>query len=92
MVNNDLINRSALLAEIDNERKRHIDSGNYGVEHLVVHSLRRLVEDAPAVDAVPVIRCIGCVNHNHCIAEDVFERVGIIDGYCRVGKRSEQGR
>lgn len=52
---NDLISRSELLAEIDQERKRHIDSGNYGAEHLVVHSLRRLVEEAPAVDAVPVV-------------------------------------
>ena len=46
---NDLISRSALLAEIDQERKRHIDSGNYGAEHLMVHSMRRLVEDAPDV-------------------------------------------
>lgn len=52
---NDLISRSELLAEIDQERKRHIDSGNYGAEHLMVHSLRRLVEDAPAVDAAPVV-------------------------------------
>ena len=52
---NDLISRSALLAEIDNERRRHIDSGNYGAEHLTVHSLRRLAEDAPAVDAAPVV-------------------------------------
>ena len=55
MTNNDLISRSELLAEIDRERKRHIDSGNYGAEHLMVHSLRRLVEEAPAVDAAPVV-------------------------------------
>lgn len=50
----DLISRSELLAEIDRERKRHIDSGNYGAEHLMVHSMRRLVEEVPAVDAAPV--------------------------------------
>lgn len=52
MSNLDFISRSELLAEIDRERKRHIDSGNYGAEHLMVHSMRRLVEEAPAVDAV----------------------------------------
>lgn len=51
----DFISRSELLAEIDQERKRHIDSGNYGAEHLMVHSLRRLVEEAHAVDAAPVV-------------------------------------
>jgi hypothetical protein len=55
MSNLDFISRSELLAEIDQERKRHIDSGNYGAEHLMVHSLRRLVEEAPAVDAAPVV-------------------------------------
>lgn len=54
MTNNDLISRSELLAEIDRERKRHIDSGNYGAEHLMVHSLRRLVEEATAVDVAPI--------------------------------------
>ena len=46
---NDCISRNALLSEIDRERERHIRSGNYGAEHLVVHSLRRLVEDAPSI-------------------------------------------
>lgn len=55
MSNLDFISRFELLAEIDQEHKRHIDSGNYGAEHLMVHSLRRLVEEAPAVDAAPVV-------------------------------------
>lgn len=74
MTNNDLISRSELLAEIDRERKRHIDSGNYGAEHLMVHSMRRLAEEAPAVDAAPVVHGnwiptnksehdINCVDH-----------------------------
>ena len=46
----DLISRSALLAEIDAERGRNNQSGNYSAAHLQVHSLRRLVEEAPAVN------------------------------------------
>lgn len=68
MSNLDFISRSELLAEIDQERKRHIDSGNYGAEHLMVHSLRRLAEEAPAVDTAPVV-------HARWVWAD--------DGYCR---------
>lgn len=80
MSNLDFISRSELLAEIDQERKRHIDSGNYGAEHLMVHSLRRLVEDAPAVDAAPVVRCKDCKHYSDGICEQIEY---IMDGYYR---------
>lgn len=83
MSNLDFISRSALLAEIDNERRRHIDSGNYGAEHLMVHSLRRLVEEAPAVDAAPVVHAsygfvgphIGSLYASHGTCGNCKERI-----------------
>lgn len=48
MANNDLISRSALIAEYDRAHKG--PSGR----------ARQLMEKAPAVDAVPVVRCKDC--------------------------------
>lgn len=48
------------------------------------------IEKAPTIDAVPVVRCKDCVNHDHCICEDTFKLVRLEDGYCRVGKRREE--
>lgn len=45
---NDLISRSALIAEYD-----RVHVGPPG-------GARKLMEDAPAVDAVPVVRCKEC--------------------------------
>lgn len=41
----NLINREALLNEIDSEREKFVRNGMYGAKHLMVH---------PAVDAEPV--------------------------------------
>jgi hypothetical protein len=83
MSNLDFISRSELLAEIDQERKRHIDSGNYGAEHLMVHSLRRLVEEAPAVDAAPVangrwIEAKGAIRCSECMNTPLYDYFGKI--------------
>ena len=83
MSNLDFISRSELLAEIDQERKRHIDSGNYGAEHLMVHSLRRLSEEAPAVDTAPVVHAsygfvgphIGSLYASHGTCGNCKERI-----------------
>ena len=52
MPNNDLIYRNDLLAAYDAAHK-----GPPG-------GARKLMEDAPAVDAAPVVRCEKCVSHN----------------------------
>lgn len=49
MKNNDLISRAALIAEYD-----RVHVGPPG-------GARKLMEDAPAVDAVPVVRCLNCI-------------------------------
>ena len=51
----DLISRAAALDAIDNERKLLIEQGRFGAEHILVHHARRVIEDLPAVDAVPVV-------------------------------------
>lgn len=54
VVDGDLISRAALLDDIDSERQILIESGRAGAEHVVAHHARRLIEDAPTVDAVEV--------------------------------------
>ena len=47
------------------------------------------VEQAPTVDAVPVVRCEKCVAHGNCFAERVFVYTGIENPYCCAGEREE---
>ena len=51
----DLISREAALDMLDHERKVLIEQGRLGAEHIVVHHARRMIEDLPAVEAVPVV-------------------------------------
>lgn len=47
------------------------------------------VDNAPVVDAVPVVRCRNCVQHGKCITEEAFEACRKHDGFCCVGKEAE---
>ena len=49
----------------------------------------RCIEQAPTVDAVPVVRCEKCVLHGNCATEDTFVFTGIENPFCCVGKRKE---
>jgi len=62
-------------------------------------SFLRRVEDAPTVDAVPVVRCKDC---KHCVNTADFEGIGLFcsiwgrgwfrveaDGFCNLGERKE---
>ena len=48
-----------------------------------------VVNDAPTVDAVPVVRCEKCVLHGNCVTEDAFVFAGIEHPFCCAGKRKE---
>ena len=48
-----LIDKDALLTAIDKERQILIEQERFGAEHVVVHHARRLVEDAPTIEAIP---------------------------------------
>ena len=47
------------------------------------------IEDAPTIDAVPVVRCEKCVLHGNCVTEDAFIFAGIENSFCCAGKRKE---
>ena len=64
-----LIDANALIAEYD---RVHI--GEPG-------KARKLIADAPTVDAVEVVRCKDCVSHNLC----KFEQYLGLDGFCSYG-------
>ena len=71
-----LIDANALIAEYD---RVHI--GEPGKE-------RKLMEDAPTIDAVEVVRCKDCVAHNLC----KFEQSQGLDGFCSYGERKCNGK
>ena len=48
-----------------------------------------VVNDAPTIDAVEVVRCEKCVLHGNCITEDTFVLAGIENPFCCAGKRKE---
>lgn len=66
-----LIDADALLAEYDRQHE-----GEPG-------KTRKLIEDAPNVDAVEVVRCKECVSHNIC----KFEQFQGLNGFCSYGER-----
>lgn len=51
-----LIDADALLEKIDTEREILVKDGRLGTEHILVHYVREFIEDAPAVDAVEVVK------------------------------------
>ena len=68
-----LIDANALIAEYD---RVHI--GEPG-------KARKLMEDAPTIDAVEVVRCKDCVSHNLC----KFEQFQGLNGFCSYGERKD---
>ena len=48
-----------------------------------------VLDAAPTIDAVPVVRCDKCIMHNNCTTEDAFKLCGIEDPFCCAGKRDE---
>ena len=53
------------------------------------NGLIELIEKAPTIDAVTVVRCEKCVLHGNCVTEDAFVLAGIENPFCCVGKRKE---
>lgn len=45
-----------------------------------------LIEKAPTIDAVPVVRCEKCVLHGNCVTEDAFVLAGIENPFCCAGQ------
>lgn len=82
-MSNDLISRSALIAEYD-----RVHVGTPG-------GARKLMENATAVDAVEVVRCKDCKKHLHdddvdflCGHTGMYTR---FDDFCSYGERKDNG-
>ena len=72
---NDLISRKALIAEYD---RVHI--GPPG-------GARKLMEEAPAVDAVQVVRCKNCIKYNGHRYCNYFAETVLDNDFCSYGER-----
>lgn len=50
-----------------------------------------LIDDMPAADVAPVVRCKDCINHDSCSIEDAFKvsRIDLGKAFCCVGKRED---
>ena len=68
----DLIHR-------DNIKQQLLELGFYPA------IVKGVLESAPTVDAVQVVRCKDCVSHNFC----KFEQYLGLDGFCSYGGRKE---
>ena len=79
MQRNDLVYRNDLLAAYDAAHK-----GPPG-------GARKLIAEAPAIDAVPVIRCKDCIYwhgpNEMCGSLDIYPRS---DWYCADGERKDE--
>lgn len=70
----------------------------HGNEHFLngIETAREIIEQAPAIDAVHVIRCKDCEfwNYKDCVVDgncycDMLERYTLENFYCAAGKRRE---
>lgn len=83
-----LIDADALKARIKEYGKAIADERNIFNFLDDVIEIAKFVEQAPTVDAVPVVRCKDCTQHRNCTVEEDFEFCKIFDGYCRSGKKA----
>lgn len=98
-MNNDLISRSVLLAKMKaldiwhetEYQEGYFDGFNDGIAE---------VEEAPAVDAVEVVRCKDCDNLTFiegpygtvpCCIKRSLETVNDMNGFCSYGERRSVG-
>ena len=63
----------------------------HGIAHPNVYYLTNyamaILQEAPTVDVVEVVRCKDCVSHNLC----KFEQYQGLDGFCSYGERKCNG-
>ena len=85
VVKNIVAERDKIPYELVSEKPfKHGNSMRGGIRKAL-----HCVEQAPTVDAVPVVRCEKCVAHGNCFAERVFVYTGIENPYCCAGERKE---
>ena len=81
LIDADALQRRICGAKCGCEYEDCGNEGDCGYDHFI--------SSAPAVDAVPVVRCEKCVLHGNCVTEDAFVLAGIENPYCCAGKLKE---
>lgn len=74
------------LIDLDSE---YIQETLYRRSFKTRQDIEEWLNNAPIIDAVPVVRCEKCVAHGSCFAERVFVYTGIENPYCCAGERKE---
>lgn len=80
-----LIDADAIIIDL-------LDRGIEGVQTDDYAEFRQIVEDAPTVDAVSVVRCSECKYNNACFTQSFVESEGVLPfdrntWYCADGER-----
>lgn len=87
----DLISRSALKEEMVKDLAASIYMSEMRKTDIAIRVLNR-IDEAPAVDAVPVVRCRECEEYeSDCGYCDYWETSRNFDDYCSRGKRKMDG-
>lgn len=95
-----LIDADALIEAIENERTYLINRGLNGMEDAIVHHILPLIDNAPTIDAEPVVRCKECMYFKKWTIDFTGDTIELNscsynnhgmneDGYCSRGKRRE---
>ena len=89
---NDLISRSAL--------KKTFEAAGFGdhslIESVLAAGVYAEIDDAPTIDAVPVVRCRECKHHRDQL-DDRFvickrwKKIMEADGFCHKGAKMDGG-
>ena len=74
------------LIDLDSE---YIQETLYRRSFKTRQDIEEWLNNAPIIDAVPVVRCEKCVLRGNCATEDAFIFAGIDNPFCCVGKRKE---
>lgn len=90
-----LIDADSLKDAIEIERRYLIAREMVGAEHGLVHHVIPLVDDAPTIDAVPVVWCKNCKHRyitgstTHYYVCDFMDAEYNDNGYCHHGERKD---
>ena len=82
-----LIDANALLKIYENWIPQLVGSEDAG-DKRGVETCIAVLQDAPTVDAVEVVRCKDCIVHNLC----KFEQFQGLNGFCSYGERKCNGK
>jgi len=86
----DLISRSALMKDIGDTVVFSVRNGP-SAEIRGANKILDRIKAAPAVDAVPVVRCGECVYRNggFCRKNSMYYKAVKLDGFCDRGRRKD---